>query len=327
MKRSLLAPVFAMVLCMACSKNTKDTATPGGGTNPPPVTEDSIPEAKYNITLLDASQAFVATPVVNNMVRQDYNELSGIAASKVNAGVLYVHDDANGTNEIPLTNAKGEDLGKLVLDGISPRNPEDIKVAPGPDANTSYIYLADIGDNANGRTNVAIYRFAEPSIATPDASTAVHISTIDKITLVYPSGAVNAETLLVDPLTKDLFIASKQTGKSILYKAAYPQSTTATITLKAVLKTSFDLFTSGDVSPDGKEILLRNKSQIFYWPRTAAQSLADAMLLAPQTVPYAGNEHQGEGICFAADAGGYYTDTEIRDYPGAVSTLSFYKRK
>jgi len=49
--------------------------------------------------------------------------------------------------------------------------------------------------------------------------------------------------------------------------------------------------------------------------------------MQPQIAPYANNEPQGEGICFAADISGYYTDTEIRGYPGKLATMSFYKRK
>ncbi|MBN8857807.1 MAG: hypothetical protein J0H29_05430 [Sphingobacteriales bacterium] len=89
----------------------------------------------------------------------------------------------------------------------------------------------------------------------------------------------------------------------------------------------FDLLTSGNISPDGKEILLRNKSQIWYWSRNPEKSIADALQTAPLTASYAGNEHQGEGICFVVDGRGYYTNSETRDYPEAISNLSFYKRK
>ena len=50
-------------------------------------------------------------------------------------------------------------------------------------------------------------------------------------------------------------------------------------------------------------------------------------MMQPQVAPYAHNEPQGEGIGFAADGSGYYTNTEIKDHTGSVSTISFYKRK
>jgi hypothetical protein len=329
MKFIHLLSLVALLSIVACSKKSESVTTdpPGGSDTTVTVIKDTTPQTKYDITQLDNCLLFATVPVVDTMDRQEYNELSGIASSVVNPGVLYVHEDDAGTNTIALTNAKGDDLGKLILDNVSARDPEDISVGPGPEAGKTYVYLADIGDNNAVRKTVTIYRFAEPVLKDLSGSSAIHIQAIDKIELAYPKGAVNAETLLIDPVTKDLFIASKETSRSTIYTAPYPQSTTSTTTLKSVVKTNFDLPTSGDISPDGSEILLRNKGQIWYWKRSAGQTVAQTILTAPQTAPYAGNEHQGEGICFMYDASGYFTDTEIKDHPGAVSTISFYKRK
>ncbi|BAV05409.1 hypothetical protein SAMN05421788_105137 [Filimonas lacunae] len=315
---------------MACSKsNSKpdEITTPPIDTTPPVVTPtDTTPSTKYDITQLNNTLLFETTPVITVMARQDYNELSGAAASQLNAGILYMHNDAKNSPVI-ITNAKGEDLGRIVLDNVSTTNPEDICVGPGPVSGKTYIYLADIGDNKSTRTSITVYRFEEPVITGPNAQTEIHITATAAIALKYPSYAYNAEALLVDPITKDLFIATKEIYKSTIYKAAYPQSTTSTTTLVSVVKTPFDLLTSGDISANGSEILLRNKSQIWYWKRDTTKSIAETLLTAPEMAPYAGNEHQGEGICFAADNTGYYTNTEIRDYSGAVSNISFYKRK
>jgi hypothetical protein len=317
-----------MLSIVACSKKSPATLdTPGGSDTTVTVVKDTTPETKYDITQLDNCLLFATAPVVNAMQPQEYNELSGIASSVVNPGVLYVHEDDAGTNTIPITNAHGDDLGILVLDNISTRDVEDIKVAVGPEVGKTYIYLADIGDNNNSRKTITVYRFAEPVLKDLSASSVIHLQTIDKIELAYPKNPVNAETLLVDPVTKDIFVATKETSRSTIYTAAYPQSLTSTTVLKSVVKTNFDLLTSGDISPDGSEMLLRNKGQIWYWKRSAGQSVAQTILAAPQTAPYAGNEHQGEGICFMYDGSGYLTDTEIKDHAGAVSTISFYKRK
>lgn len=320
---------FIGLSIIACSKNAtvSTPVTPGGSDTTVTVVKDTTPQTKYDIPQLSSCLLFTTAPVVDTMQRQEYNELSGIASSVTNPGILYVHEDDAGTNIVPLTNAQGDDLGKLVLDNISTRNIEDVRVAPGPEAGKSYIYLADIGDNNASRKTITIFRFAEPVLKDLSGTSAIHVQSIDKIELAYPKGAVNAETLLVDPVTKDIFVASKETSRSTIYMATYPQSLTSTTVLKSVVKTDLDLLTSGDISPGGSEILLRNKGQIWYWKRTAGQSVAQTILTAPQAAPYAGNEHQGEGICFMHDASGYFTDTEIKDHPGEVSTISFYKRK
>ena len=310
----------SLLMFISCSKDANDTT-------PAPPEPDKIPATTYDITQLAYCKLFETTPEVSSMQRQDYKELSGIAASRLNPGILYMHNDGKNA-PILISNTLGGDLGKIIMDGQSAIDTEDISVGPGPESGKSYIYLADIGDNKTSRATVTVYRFEEPVLNNPSSATEIHIKDVSKIVLKYPSGTYNAETLLVDPLNKDIFIATKEINRSTLYKAGYPQSETAVTTLEPVLNMRFfDLPTSGDISPDGKEILLRNKSQIWYWPRNPKKSITDALQTAPQTAPYAGNEHQGEGICFVADDSGYYTNSEIRDYPGAISDLSFYKRK
>lgn len=321
-------PVVILLLTLisyGCSKS--------GNTNVKPVVKDStvvvpdnIPMATYDLSLLDRCLLFNDAPAVAAMQRQDYEELSGVAESHATPGVLYVHEDKPGKNMVYLTNKQGDDLGRIVLDGCLPTDWEDIAVGPGPDASKSYVYVADIGDNNAIHPSVSIYRFAEPPLTGATVATEVHV-TADRIEINYTKGAANAETLMIDPLTRDLFIATKESLKSYVYIIPYPQSTTTITTVKPLAQLSFDFLTSGDISPNGQEILLRNKSQIWYWKRNPAEDIPTTLLHKPQDAPYAANEHQGEGVGFAADGSGYYTDSEIRDYPGAIATISFYKRK
>lgn len=290
----------------------------------PPVT-DTIPKASYDLSLLDKTNLFSTAATTNAFVRQDYKELSGIAASQNYAGVVYVHEDSGNSNEVYISNTKGEDLGKIILDGVSNRDWEDIAYGPGPDPAKKYIYVAEIGDNDSKYPSIFVYRFPEPAININSSANSVHV-TPDKLQFTYPGGAVNAESLLLDPSTKDLFIATKQVGKSTLYVARYPQSSTAPTVLKPLASLPFDLLTAGDISTDGNEILLRNTGQIWYWKRNANESVDKAILRKPQDAPYARNEHQGEALCFAADGTGYFTTSETKKYPGDVSAISFYQR-
>ena len=157
-----------------------------------------------------------------------------------------------------------------------------------------------------------------------------YIANIDHIDIMqfkYPDGPRNAETLMVDPTTKDIFIASKSSNLSHVYTAKYPQSLTTTTTLIPVVQLYMDKATAGDISGDGTEILLRSNQLIWYWKVPQGSSISQTLLAQPQVAPYFNNEPQGEGICFAADGSGYYTDTEIRGYPGKLATMSFYKRR
>ncbi len=96
---------------------------------------------------------------------------------------------------------------------------EDVTVGPGPVAGISYLYVGDIGGNRgadNFRADVQILRVAEPLVEPAWAGNARSgdFDGVEKFTLTYPDGSYDAEALLVDPISGDLFIVTKQTGSS-----------------------------------------------------------------------------------------------------------------
>ncbi|MDB5134954.1 MAG: hypothetical protein JWP37_1557 [Mucilaginibacter sp.] len=281
----------------------------------------------YNPSALDTTKLFNPIPVTNNLTRKGLLEISGVAASRINPGILYIHNDSGNPNQIYLTDGSGADKGTLTLTPVGNRDWEDIAVGPGPIAGKSYIYVGDIGDNDSKYSSVLIYRFPEPDLTGKTLPATLNIDALDIIELKYPDGPRNAETLMVDPLTRDIYIASKSSNISQIYVARYPQSTTSATVMDPVVKLYFNKATGGDISPDGTEILLRSNELIWYWKLPAGTSISAGLLTQPQVAPYANNEPQGEGVGFAADGSGYYTDTEIKGYPGKLATISFYKRK
>jgi hypothetical protein len=292
----------------------------------PPI-QVNFPKTSYNPSALDTTKLFNPIPVVNNLARTDLLEISGVAASRINPGILYIHDDSGNPNQVYLTDGAGADKGTLTLTPVGNRDWEDIAVGPGPVAGISYVYVGDIGDNDSKYSSVFIYRFPEPNLTGKTSPYIADINSVDIIELKYPDGPGNAETLMVDPLTKDIYIASKQSNLSKIYVARYPQSTTSATTMSPVVQLYFNKATGGDISPDGSEILLRSNELIWYWKLPVGTSISAGLITQPQVAPYANNEPQGEGVGFAADGTGYYTDTEIRDHPGHLATISFYKRK
>ena len=134
---------------------------------------------------------------------------------------------------------------------------------------------------------------------------------IEKWAFQYPAGDnYNAETLLFDPATQDLFVLTKANGGATLFRFPFPQNTAATTTLERLGNFPIDMATAGDVSPDGTAVLIKNKQEIFYWKIQKGQSLADALQKnIPQRVPYQ-PETQGEAICFNLGASGFLTSTE-----------------
>lgn len=313
------------VLFAACKK-TGNTALNVQDTTVTTIPVVTFFKPSYNPSALDTTKLFSSVPIVHQLARTDLQEISGIAASRINPGILYIHNDSGNPNQVYLTDASGTDKGTLTLSPVGNRDWEDIAVGPGPIAGKSYVYVADIGDNDARYSSVFIYRFEEPDLSSASLPFVANITTVDAIELKYPDGPRNAETLMVDPLTKDIYIASKESNLSKIYVARYPQSTVSATVMTPVVQLYFNKATGGDVSPDGLEILLRSNEQIWYWKLTAGTSISAGLSTKPFSAPYANNEPQGEGIGFAADDSGYYTDTEIKGYPGKAATISFYKR-
>lgn len=315
-----------ILFAFSCSKS--------GNTNIPIAVKDTtssttvvFAKTSYNPSGLDTTKLFSPVPVVNDLARTDLLEISGVAASRINPGVLYIHNDSGNPNQVYMTDSTGANRGTLTLTQVGNRDWEDIAVGPGPIAGKSYVYVGDIGDNDSKYSSVYVYRFPEPDLTGLSSPAVININSVDIIELKYPNGPRNAETLMVDPLTKDIYIASKSSNISQIFVVRYPQSTSSVTVMTPVVQLYFDHATGGDISPDGTEILLRSNQLIWFWKLPAGTSISAGLLTAPEVAPYANNEPQGEGIGFAADDSGYYTDTEIRGYPGKLATISFYKRK
>jgi hypothetical protein len=130
--------------------------------------------------------------------------------------------------------------------------------------------------------------------------------------MAYPDGPRDAEALLVDPLTRDLYILSKRDLFSRVYRAGYPPSTTTQTTLEFVCMLPLGLVTAGDVSPDGNQVIVRGMFQACLWRRDPARPLWQAFDGKVWDLPLA-SEPQGEAIGFDGHGQGYYTTSEGKD--------------
>ncbi len=252
------------------------------------------------------------------------NEASGIAASRKNLGVLWTHNDSGDQNRVFAFNNHGEHLGVYYIDGAGALDWEDMAVGPGPDSGVQYLYIGDIGDNQAQRELKYIYRVPEPDVDSNQTPVDTTIYGTEIITYKYPDGKRDAETVMVDPLTKDIYVVSKRENNVRVYRAQYPQSTTDTLILEHKVTLDSTQITGGDISSSGFEILIKTYFNIFYWYREPGQELWIALANEPLIVPYIW-EPQGEAVGWEPkDSGGYYTISEER--LGIPAHLYFYPR-
>jgi hypothetical protein len=239
-------------------------------------------------------------------------EASGLVASRKNTGVLWTHND-NGPACVYAITPEGKLLGTYNLAGARVNNWEDIAIGPGPEPNVDYLYVGDIGDNNAKRKHVVIYRVQEPNVDANQSQVNATLSGVEEIKLAYPDGPRDAETLLLDPLTRDIYIISKESVSKV-YRAAYPQSITAKTTLEYIAKLPWGTATGGDISPDGQMIIIRNYFFASLWLRPKEGPLWKPFENSGCSVPLI-FEQQGEAICFDANGAGYYTTSEHKHQP------------
>ncbi|MBC3787771.1 PE-PGRS family protein [Spirosoma utsteinense] len=270
-------------------------------------------------SLNPAESTFATTPTAAAIAPGIIDEVSGLADSRTMPGNLWIEQDGRNPAVLTLLSHQGKIVGTMPLPQLTNRDWEDMTIGPGPQDGVSYLFLADIGDN-NAQNDVNyVYRFAEPK------SLSEAVGSVDRIAFRYPDGPRDAETLLIDPLTKDLWVVSKRETNVHLYRLPYPQSTTAVPVAQAMGELPLSLVVSGSISSDGREIVLKTYTGVYYWLRTGSESVADALQKrSARTLTYR-IEPQGETICFAQDNRGFFTLSE-RASAGSVSLFYYAKQ-
>lgn len=284
----------------------------------------------WHISLLANDPDFEARVDLGLIEQAAIEEASGIAASRKNSGVLWIHNDSGSANVIYAVNTAGEHLGIFTIQGADLRDWEDIAIGPGPEDGEWYIYLGEIGDNDAQYPLKHIYRIKEPVVDSNQPPTNAVLTDVETITYQYEDGNRDAETLMIDPLTKDLYIITKREDSVQVYVAEYPQSLTLTLSLPRIATLGLQLIVGGDISSDGQEILIKSYTAVYYWCRTPQEALETVFSRSPAVVPVYQVEPQGEGICWQENSQGFYTVSEERQeiparlyyYPRIVSNIA-----
>lgn len=253
------------------------------------------------------------------------DEASGIAESLRYPNHFWVHNDSGDEARLFLINRQGETIATLILQGITHRDWEDIATAPGVDQGESYIYVGEIGDNGANHTYKNIYRLKEPVLANLNKGQNLLSGVVETITFRYADGNRDAETLMIDSQTKDIFIVSKREERVQVYLLEYPQTLTDTLVVPVVQTLPFTRVTAGDISADGSEIVLKTLTSVYYWKRSKTETIPEALGRQAERLPYF-IEPQGEAIAWLKDGSGYITVSEMSN-ANVIPILYFYKRK
>ncbi|WP_084000359.1 hypothetical protein [Actinomadura kijaniata] len=216
------------------------------------------------------------------------NEASGIGVSRRHQGVIYTHNDSGGVPKIYALGPDGTTRAVFTLAGAAARDWEGMAMGRDEQGRPA-IYVGDIGDNLGGAwPYVTVYRIPEPSELRSQTIRATAFR------MKYEDGPRNAETLMINPRTNRLYVASKLFGAA-LYEAPARLRTGGYNRMRKVGDAP-PIATDGAFSPDGRTAVIRTYFGARLYGVDAggrpAKDLGSVGLPA---------QEQGESITYAAD--------------------------
>lgn len=249
----------------------------------------------------------------------ELGEISGVVTGWAHPGALWVHNDSGAPSVLWAVDPTGAVLGHFTVQGAENVDWEDIAIGTAPSGDQAPIYLADIGDNfGTTRPNddpPTIYRLPEPADL-PAGSAEATAGPAEAFVIAYPDGAHDAEALVADPLTGEVFIVTKQWDGTPAGLYAIPAEIVgadaapgAPVTVQRaadVSATAGILVTGADISRDGTMIALRSYGDVLLWDRDPGHSVAETLAKPPAcSMPIV--ERQGEAVAFDPDGLGLVT--------------------
>jgi hypothetical protein len=235
----------------------------------------------------------------------------GVVASRSTPGAYWTHNVSGDGPFIYALNARGAPLGVFRVTGAQARDWEDISIGPGPEPRRSYLYIGDIGDNNEARSEIVVYRVAEPALnaatvkltkSRPGVTAAA-----EAIRLRYPDGKHDAETLLVHPASGNIYIVTKVALLDpVVYEAAAPVTPGKPITMRRIgeirVPSLFGgVLTGGSVSPDGRRVALCDYFQGYELVLPARSADFNDIWKQRMTGFDLGKRKQGEAIAYRLD--------------------------
>lgn len=267
---------------------------------------------------------FHSAEILARIASEDIRESSGVAVSKCQPDVFWTHNDSAGGPFIYAINSKGESLGTFKIPNAENVDWEDIAAAKGTDGGC-FIFIGDIGDNELKHDTRTVYRVKEPSVSAASASSSKNdpLPTLnaDALQFSYRGGRRNAETLMVEPSSGDIYVISKHfDGPATVFKLA-PDFTKpgvqAAVELASISMPASPagLLTGGDISPDGKHVILCDYYSGYELTLPPNSKSFDEVWKAKPVAFDLGPRHIGEAIAFGMDANVVFATTEGKNAP------------
>lgn len=276
-------------------------------------------------------------------------ESSGVATSLQSERIIFTHNDSGDRPRFFAVDDHGCTVARYKVTNARFSDWEDM--AHSRDAQGhGVLWFGDIGDNAATRKTVSVYRTAEPTVVptvVPGGSAtcptpAERVEVGVGYDLAYPDGPHDAEALMADPMTSQLYIVTKSTEEGsvpALYAAPLHLRTGVINHLRKITdvplpeRTSVptvnplgaiplgivpgkQLVTGADFAPDRSRVIIRTYSDAYEWV-VRNGDVGAAMRGAPTNHIVLPGQPQGEAIGYTRDGLGFVITSEdtVKTHP------------
>jgi hypothetical protein len=254
--------------------------------------------------------------VVGTIKSDEIAESSGLVNSRCNPDIFWTHNDSGDAEMIFAINEKGEKLGTWKVTGAKNNDWEDMATIK-DGTGKCFLYLGDIGNNGGKKNEFTIYKVAEPQVSEADKQTSRknpnQTEAAEAIKFSYPDKTHNAETLLVHPITGDIYVLTKNISSvSEIFKIGVKTVKIGNISVPSVPN---GYLTGGEISPDGKRVALCDYVAGYEIALPDNDQNFDDIWKQNVNKIELGEREQGEAICYSADGKSLYADSEKRHSP------------
>ena len=219
------------------------------------------------MVLLTSESAFAFCPDwkpsrVGELETEVVAEASGLSNSKLHPEFFIWSNDSGSSETLFASKADGKIVRSVNLQNFPNYDYEALSIAPCPQNKIeSCIFVADIGDNREVRSEYRIGIFKEADFWTETSISPVHV-----VKYLYPHGNSNAESLIVTPEGQMIIFSKHMSGVSRILSLDIEGKVKelGTLDMKelAGLESWGALITDAAISPDGQKVLLLTYSDI-----------------------------------------------------------------
>ena len=183
--------------------------------------------------------------------------------------------------------------------------------------------MGDVGDNALARDDIEILVVPEPAVDPEQSDVSAELNGWGTMVLTYPDGPHNCESILVDPVTDDLLVITKDGGgDTAVFRKPGPHQDGDVFELLHVVDLDFSSSpfsgnrntTAADIHPDGDLLAIRTYSDVWLFRRNLTEDWTTTFAREPCDGD-APQEQQGEAVAFSADGSGYIVLSEGTSRP------------